>query len=51
MPSFLSVATAANVVAMLPTAMGAFAPGSNKNIAVYWGKYICKAHSFMVILT
>lgn len=43
MASFKSVAAAASLLAMLPTAMAGFNPGSNKNIAVYWGKYIQSA--------
>ncbi|OAQ99611.1 hypothetical protein LLEC1_04885 [Akanthomyces lecanii] len=35
---FKSVAAAAGLLAMLPTAMAGFNPGSNKNIAVYWGQ-------------
>ncbi|KAJ6780968.1 hypothetical protein PWT90_05393 [Aphanocladium album] len=38
MVSSSSVASVANLLAMLPVAMAAFNPGSNKNIAVYWGQ-------------
>lgn len=40
MASFKSVAAAASLLAMLPTAMAGFNLGSNKNIAVYWGNDI-----------
>lgn len=34
----MSVANMAGLLAMLPVAMAGFTPGSNKNIASYWGK-------------
>ncbi|KAM3431580.1 hypothetical protein NHJ13734_007236 [Beauveria thailandica] len=38
MPSFISMATVASLLAVLPTAMAAFSPDSQKNIAIYWGQ-------------
>lgn len=37
MPSSVSAAAVASLLAMLPSTMAAFNPGSNSNIAVYWG--------------
>ncbi|OAQ59835.1 class III chitinase [Pochonia chlamydosporia 170] len=37
-PFVLAAASVASMLAMLPTAMAGFNPGSGKNVAVYWGQ-------------